>query len=286
MTKVIRSAGLAMLLTLLVTAPLVQGDEPAGKAPEPKTPASKESEQKASDAKPESKKDEKVPAPGQKSQEVKPAEPTKPPEKKEKEEAKKEELRKEKEKDELKKEKDESKKDKEEPKAPASPPKPPETKPAETPTPKPIPPSIIATKLTLMADPHLFPYDINVEISSDAAALSGKVATDSEKAAASEIVQSLEGIKSVTNNIEVVKELAHTISKKKDEIIVQYVKDRFSKSKTLETAHFDVKSEEGVIYLSGKTKFIVIVLEAAEAARQVPGVKAVNTVGIHLDGTD
>ena len=76
------------------------------------------------------------------------------------------------------------------------------------------------------------------------------------------------------------------MGKKKDDIIAQYVKERFGKSKTLESANFDVKSEDGVISLTGKTKFMVIVLEAAEAARQIPGVKAVKTDGIRLDGTD
>ncbi len=98
--------------------------------------------------------------------------------------------------------------------------------------------------------------------------------------------KALDGIKSVTNNIEVVKDLNRTMAKKKDEIITQYVKDRFGKSKTLETAHFDVKSEDGIVSLSGKTKFLVIVLEAAEAARNVPGVKAVKTEGVRLEGAD
>ncbi len=147
-------------------------------------------------------------------------------------------------------------------------------------------PPILPIKLALMADPRLFPYDIHVEISGDVAELSGKVSNESEKAAATEIVQALDGIKSVTNNIEVVKDLNRTLAKKKDEIITQYVKDRFGKSKTLETAHFDVKSEDGIVSLAGKTKFLVIVLEAVEAARNVPGVKAVKTEGVHLEGTD
>jgi osmotically-inducible protein OsmY len=47
-----------------------------------------------------------------------------------------------------------------------------------------------------------------------------------------------------------------------------------------------VKAENGVVLLSGKTRFQVIALEAAEAARQVPGVRAVDTTGIQIVGKD
>jgi osmotically-inducible protein OsmY len=116
--------------------------------------------------------------------------------------------------------------------------------------------------------------------------LSGKVGSEAEKASATEIAQVSEGVKSVTNNLEIAKDLPQALTRKKDEVITQYVKDRFGKSKTLESSHFEVKTEDGIVLLSGKTKFLVIALEAAEAARQVPGVKAVKSDGIHLEGTE
>jgi hyperosmotically inducible protein len=48
-------------------------------------------------------------------------------------------------------------------------------------------------------------------------------------------------------------------------------------------ANFDVKTEQGVVSLSGTVRFQVIVLEAAEAARQVPGVKAVRTDKVRIE---
>jgi hyperosmotically inducible protein len=54
----------------------------------------------------------------------------------------------------------------------------------------------------------------------------------------------------------------------------------------LEAAKFDIKTESGVVELSGKTRFQVIVLEAAEAARQVPGVKAVKTHTVRIEGAE
>lgn len=166
---------------------------------------------------------------------------------------------------------------------------PPSLKPADTKASeaaKPPPTPIVSIKLALMADPRLFPYEINVDMNGDVATLSGKVGSEAEKASATEIAQGSEGVKSVTNNLEISKDLPQALARKKDEAITQYVKDRFGKSKTLESSHFEVKTEDGIVMLSGKTKFLVIALEAAEAARQVPGVKAVKSDGIHLEGSE
>lgn len=166
---------------------------------------------------------------------------------------------------------------------------PPSQKPADakaSEAPKPPPTPIVSIKLALMADPRLFPYEINVDMNGDVATLSGKVGSEAEKASATEIAQASEGVKSVTNNLEIAKDLPQALARKKDEVITQYVKDRFGKSKTLESSHFDVKTEDGIVTLSGKTKFLVIALEAAESARQVPGVRAVKSDGIHLEGTE
>ena len=167
---------------------------------------------------------------------------------------------------------------------PAPSPKPADTKAAEPAKPPPTP--IVSIKLALMADPRLFPYDINVDMNGEVATLSGKVGSEAEKTSATEIAQASEGVKSVTNNLEIAKDLPQVLTRKKDETITQYVKDRFGKSKTLESSHFEVKTEDGIVLLSGKTKFLVIALEAAEAARQVPGVKAVKSDGIHLEGAE
>ena len=164
----------------------------------------------------------------------------------------------------------------------------PNAKPADAKPPEPkLPPTpIVSIKLALMADPRLFPYEINVDMNGDVAILSGKVGSEAEKAAATDIAQAGEGVKSVTNNLEIAKDLPQVLARKKDEVITQYVKDRFGKSKTLESAHFDVKTEDGIVHVSGKTKFLVIALEAAEAARHVPGVKAVRSEGIRVEGAE
>lgn len=145
---------------------------------------------------------------------------------------------------------------------------------------------ILTTKLALMADQRLFHYPIEVESKGQEVMLAGKVSNEAEKQAAAEIAQKLEGVKSVVNKLEVVKDLHQDMARKGDQIITEYVKERFKKSKTLESAGFDVKTENGVVELSGKTRFQVIALEAAEAARQIPGVKAVKTDAVRLEGAE
>jgi hypothetical protein len=140
---------------------------------------------------------------------------------------------------------------------------------------------------------HLFYYvaavlwlDTLAISASDEVTLLGKVSTDAEKAAAAEIASMVPSVKSVVNKLEMVKELSEGIAHKQDDIITRHVKEQFAKSVTVTSANFDVKTEQGVVSLSGTVRFQVIVLEAVEAARQVPGVIAVktDTVKIESDG--
>jgi len=142
---------------------------------------------------------------------------------------------------------------------------------------------ILTIKLAFLEDPRLFPYEIEVEAGPDEVTLAGKVSTETEKVVAAKIASTVPTVKSVLNKLEVVKELPEVIAHKQDDIITRHVKERFLKSATVTAANFDVKTEEGVVSLSGAVRFQVIVLEAAEAARQVPGVKAVRTAKVRIE---
>jgi hyperosmotically inducible protein len=142
---------------------------------------------------------------------------------------------------------------------------------------------ILTVKLALLADPQLFPYEIEVEATSNNITLLGKVSAEEEKTAAANIASAVPTIKSVTNNLEVNKELREVLARKQDDIITHYVKERFARSATITAANFDVKTEQGIVFLSGTVRFQVIVLEAAEAVRQIPGVKAVKTDKVRIE---
>lgn len=142
---------------------------------------------------------------------------------------------------------------------------------------------ILTVKLALMATPQVFPYDIEVEQSDHQVTLTGKVASENEKMVATEVAKSVDGVASVHNKLEVVPELKQALAHKRDEVISQYVKERFAKSTTLKSANFDVKTENGIVTLGGVVRYQVIILEAAEAARLVPGVKAVRTDKVRVE---
>jgi osmotically-inducible protein OsmY len=142
---------------------------------------------------------------------------------------------------------------------------------------------ILTVKLALLGDPRLFPYEVEVELGSDEVTLTGKVSTEAEKIAAAEIASSVPGVKSVSNKLEVAKDLQDVIAHKQDDIITRHVKEQFAKSVTVTAANFDVKTEQGVVSLSGTVRFQVIVLEAVEATKQVLGVRAVKTDKVKIE---
>lgn len=151
---------------------------------------------------------------------------------------------------------------------------------------KPVRSLILTVKLALLGDQRTAPCTIEVDTKGHDVVLSGKVSSEAEKLASTEVARQVEGVKSVINKLEVVTELHQVIMQKRDQVITEYVRERFKKSATLEATRFDIKTENGVVELSGKTRFQVIVLEAAEAARQVPGVKAVKTHAVRIEGAE
>ena len=145
---------------------------------------------------------------------------------------------------------------------------------------------ILTVKLALMGDQRTAPCAIEVDTKGQDVVLTGKVSSEAEKLASAEVARQVEGVKSVVNKLEVVNDLHQVMTQKRDQAITEYIRERFKKSATLEAARFDIKTENGVVELSGKTRFQVIVLEAAEAARQVPGVKAVKTQAVRIEGAE
>lgn len=148
---------------------------------------------------------------------------------------------------------------------------------------KPLRSLILTVKLALLAEARLFHYEIEVGEDDQTITLGGRVSSEDEKTVAAEVARSVPSVKTVVNKLEVDKGLMQALVKKQDDIITGLVKERFAKSATLKAANFEVKTEDGVVSISGAVRFQVIALEAAEAARQVPGVKAVKTDKVRLE---
>ena len=98
-----------------------------------------------------------------------------------------------------------------------------------------------------MADPRLFPYDIEVDAKDKDLVLLGKVSQESDKKAATDIVRCLEGVHAVENRLKIEPDAPHGLVAERDKVVTQLVKERFEKSKTLQSVKFDVKTEDGVV---------------------------------------
>lgn len=151
------------------------------------------------------------------------------------------------------------------------------TKQQDSDKPKGVTSLILMVKLAFMADPRLFPYDIEVKLDDQMVTLSGKVASPLEKETAERLALHVNGVQKVVNELVVAPDMTETLKRKQDERIAQYLEDRIAKSKTLQEANFGMSVRNGIVSLTGSTRFQVIALEAAQAARQVPGVYAVET---------
>lgn len=141
----------------------------------------------------------------------------------------------------------------------------------------------LSLKLAFMEDPRLFPYDIDCRIQEKTVELRGEVSVEEEKTIVTAITTNLIKGKEIINHIEVRPSLRAAIQAKMDARLTELVKQRFAHSQTLREANFEIMTIRGVVSLSGRTRFQVIVLEGAQAAREIPGVIAVNTQNVRLE---
>ena len=141
----------------------------------------------------------------------------------------------------------------------------------------------LTIKLGFMADPRLFPYDIDCRVEEKSVELTGVVSLEEEKNLAAVVTTHLIKEKDIINHIEVRPSLSATMQATKDARLTEFIKQRFAKSQTLRESNFEIVTVRGVVSLSGQTRFQVIALEAAQAAREIPGVIAVNTHNIRLE---
>jgi hyperosmotically inducible protein len=140
----------------------------------------------------------------------------------------------------------------------------------------------LTLKLAFMADPRLFPYDIECQIQEKTVELTGVVSFEEEKILATLLTAQLMKEKDILNHLEVRPALHGTMQAASDSRVTELVKKRFANSQTLRETNFEVVTLRGVVSLRGQTRFQVIALEAAQAAREIPGVIAVNTQNVRL----
>ena len=132
------------------------------------------------------------------------------------------------------------------------------------------------TKIALLTSDDVSGLDVGVDTVDGKVTLHGKVASAAEKARAEEVTRRIEGVKEVTNLLQVVPSSRRESADASDEQIEQRL------SRALDThpalAEVEVASvNAGVVLLEGDVEDLSVVLQAVETARGVPGVRRVSS---------
>ena len=129
------------------------------------------------------------------------------------------------------------------------------------------------TKIALFADERVKGTQVSVDTKNGVVHLRGKVDSDEAKAAAADVAKGIEGAKSVKNDLQVVSPSARPATDANDKDIAKTVESRMSKDVQLKKVA--VRTDGGVVTLTGEVPSIVAAARASEQARTVRGVKSV-----------
>ncbi len=129
------------------------------------------------------------------------------------------------------------------------------------------------TKISLFADDRVKGKDVRVETVNGEVFLRGKVDSDEAKTAAADITKGVEGVKNVKNDLQVVAPTARKAVQANDKQITKAVETSFGKDAQLKK--IDVRTDAGVVVLSGEVPNISVSAKASEMAHRVDGVKSV-----------
>jgi hyperosmotically inducible periplasmic protein len=129
------------------------------------------------------------------------------------------------------------------------------------------------TKIALFSDDRVKGSQVKVETKDGVVHLRGKVDSAEAKAAATSVAQGIEGAKSVKNDLQVVSPGARKAVDAKDADIAKAVETRLGRESDLKKV--DVRTDAGVVTLTGEVPTITASAKASEVARGVGGVRSV-----------
>ena len=129
------------------------------------------------------------------------------------------------------------------------------------------------TKIALFADDRVKGRDVRVETVKGDVFLRGKVDSEEAKTAAADIAKTVEGVKNVKNDLQVVAPAARKAVQANDKQITKAVETSFGKDAQLKK--IDVRTDAGVVVLSGEVPNISVSAKASEMAHRIDGVKSV-----------
>ena len=129
------------------------------------------------------------------------------------------------------------------------------------------------TKIALFGDERVKGREVRVETVNGQVFLRGKVESDEAKAAAEEIAKGVENVKGVKNDLQVVPAAARKAVNADDKQITKAVTTSLAKDPQLKK--IDVRTDAGVVVLSGEVQTMAQSAKASDLAHRIDGVKSV-----------
>ena len=130
-------------------------------------------------------------------------------------------------------------------------------------------------KMALFADDRVHGRDVNVETKQGTVYLRGKVDDASAKTAAEDITKGIDGVVGVKNELQVVAPGKKKVVQANDDAITKQVKRHLTRGKDVKHASIGVKTNAGVVSLTGDADDFATAAKASYIAWKVPGVKSV-----------
>jgi len=138
----------------------------------------------------------------------------------------------------------------------------------------------LKTKLALMAISPTSGYETDVDAKDGVVTLTGKVDTNEVKTEAEQLARKVEGVRNVNNQLQVVPEARRKEVNAADDKIRDAIQKLMDSDPKLQNLSLSVDSNAGVVSLDGSVDTVEQLWQAAQAIRQVPGVKSVVTSGV------
>jgi hyperosmotically inducible periplasmic protein len=130
-------------------------------------------------------------------------------------------------------------------------------------------------KLTLMAAPGISPMTVNVDTEDGVVTLFGTVSTPAGKALAASEISKLDGVKAVSNDLQVVPDVAAAGVAESDDRVTADVRKRIKARPSLSDSSVKVNTAKGVVRLTGTVASQRDRMTALTAARGASGVKSI-----------
>jgi osmotically-inducible protein OsmY len=131
------------------------------------------------------------------------------------------------------------------------------------------------TKLAVAADERVKGRRLMIDSKNGVVTLRGTVESEAAKAAAEEIIKGVAGVKGVKNSLQVVPPSEQDLKADSDEVITGKIVAIFKKDSKLKKAGVSVKTDAGVVTLTGLGHDVMMSAHAAWIAWQVRGVRSV-----------